>query len=241
MLSRDVIPNNQAITDIQILQKDLGKRSEPIKEPVFKPTPKAETKVSNNSKPKSKDKAIDELQAMLDKVSKKKPQKQVKTNEIVQRPKTVTSKTQPAQQQTTAKTTAQLAAEKRAKSDADLLAIQQALAARKARQTDDQNTIIAPSQNIGEVITNPAVVQRVKPNYPVSARRRNQQGTAIIRAEINRIGLVTFASVQQSSGHAMLDKSALKAVKKWIFQPVLRNGQAMNAIVDAPVTFSLHQ
>lgn len=43
----------------------------------------------------------------------------------------------------------------------------------------------------------------------------------------------------ESSGSASLDEAALSALRRWRFQPTLRNGQAVLAWVTVPVIFSL--
>lgn len=56
------------------------------------------------------------------------------------------------------------------------------------------------------------------PDYPPAARRRGLQGTVVILVVVDEHGDVTAASVQRSSGHALLDEAALAAVRRWRFQ-----------------------
>ena len=43
----------------------------------------------------------------------------------------------------------------------------------------------------------------------------------------------------ESSGYASLDEAALDALRRWRFQPALRDGQPIPAWVTVPVIFSL--
>jgi protein TonB len=45
--------------------------------------------------------------------------------------------------------------------------------------------------------------------------------------------------IEKSSGYEMLDNSALRAVKEWIFIPGRRNGVAIPSWVTVPIRFQL--
>jgi protein TonB len=55
--------------------------------------------------------------------------------------------------------------------------------------------------------------------YPLQARRMGWEGTVIVSFVIRKNGGVADAAVFKSSGHAVLDASALAAVKKLGPQP----------------------
>ena len=59
-----------------------------------------------------------------------------------------------------------------------------------------------------------------KPDYPVAARARHYTGSGvfIIRVPV-KSGRVTEARVAQSTGHPILDRAAVDALKKWRFKP----------------------
>lgn len=78
-----------------------------------------------------------------------------------------------------------------------------------------------------------------RPVYPDLARKRNQEGIARIRCQVNAGGMVTDASLAQSSGHKLLDEAALKTVRKWRFKPAMSNGTAVGGTVVVPVEFRL--
>jgi len=77
------------------------------------------------------------------------------------------------------------------------------------------------------------------PRYPRFARKRKYQGVVILKVFVNRDGRVGDAKVFKSSGYAILDKSAMKSVKKWEFEPGMRGDDKMEMWVRIPVRFQL--
>jgi protein TonB len=77
------------------------------------------------------------------------------------------------------------------------------------------------------------------PKYPYAARRRGIEGKVVIEAVVDRAGTVATAAVVVSSGHRLLDRAALSAVKRWIFHPARRRGRAVGATIAIPITFAL--
>lgn len=80
---------------------------------------------------------------------------------------------------------------------------------------------------------------KIEPKYPRKARQRGLEGTAIIQVAINIQGRVTKATIYKSSGHRLLDKAALKAVKQYRFEPHRVNGVAVAGTAEVPVRFEL--
>ena len=52
-------------------------------------------------------------------------------------------------------------------------------------------------------------------------------------------GHAEAVSVKHSSGHALLDDAAVRAVRAWEFEPARAGGQAVAAVVEVPVRFVL--
>ena len=77
------------------------------------------------------------------------------------------------------------------------------------------------------------------PVYPSIARRREYEGTVLLSVKILANGAVGDLSVKKSSGHSILDRAALKTVKKWKFQPASLLGIPFTMWVDVPVRFEL--
>jgi protein TonB len=77
------------------------------------------------------------------------------------------------------------------------------------------------------------------PAYPMSARRRGEQGTVTVRVFVTTEGLPGRVHVETASGSATLDAAALQAVKGWRFVPARQGGQPVEAWVLVPIVFRL--
>lgn len=78
-----------------------------------------------------------------------------------------------------------------------------------------------------------------KPPYPKSARRRGQEGTVLLRVLVLEDGKVGEIEIAGPSGYTVLDESALKAVKDWVFIPGKRAGKDTSSWVEVPIKFQL--
>jgi protein TonB len=78
-----------------------------------------------------------------------------------------------------------------------------------------------------------------KPNYPMEARSRRQQGRVLLRVQVSAAGTATAVDVVSSSGHPMLDQAARAAVQTWHFIPATRAGAAVPAQVEVPIEFRM--
>lgn len=80
---------------------------------------------------------------------------------------------------------------------------------------------------------------RSAPAYPAPSRRVGEEGTVVLRVELDESGHVTLARIHSSSGHSRLDEAALTAVRTWRCTPAQRNGQAVRAVALQPFKFVL--
>ncbi|MCW5202787.1 TonB family protein [Desulfobulbus sp. US4] len=78
------------------------------------------------------------------------------------------------------------------------------------------------------------------PEYPRMARRRGLEGVVTIEAKIDINGRVEELRLFAGSGHTILDKAALKAVRGWRFSPGTVGGRTQSMWVKVPVRFELH-
>lgn len=85
----------------------------------------------------------------------------------------------------------------------------------------------------------PAYGQRQDPQYPEFARRRDYQGTALLRVRVLEDGRVAAVQIKESSGYQILDGTAAKAVWTWRFTPALADGRPVASWVLVPITFRL--
>ena len=72
------------------------------------------------------------------------------------------------------------------------------------------------------------------------ARRRGLEGVVTIEAKVDPDGRVAELRLFAGSGHDILDKAALKAVRGWKFSPGTVGGRAQSMWVKVPVRFELH-
>ena len=85
----------------------------------------------------------------------------------------------------------------------------------------------------------PELLNEIRPRYPLTARRQGIEGTAELQAWINNSGRVDRVEILISSGHPVLDRAALKAVKKARFKPAEMDSRAVEGSVTISVRFQL--
>jgi protein TonB len=101
-------------------------------------------------------------------------------------------------------------------------------------------TVVA-SQTVAAVETPPAFLDNPHPIYPPLARQRGWEGDVLIKVSVDNQGKVVRADLKQSSGHRVLDKSALKQIRTWRFSPALKGNVGVAGEVTVPVHFRLRQ
>jgi protein TonB len=92
------------------------------------------------------------------------------------------------------------------------------------------------------VIVEPMIDPRIglsEPEYPVSEIRQQHQGTVWLSVEILPNGRVGQVRLDQSSGYAKLDDSAVREARKWRMQPGMQDGVAIAMWKRVPITFRL--
>jgi protein TonB len=75
--------------------------------------------------------------------------------------------------------------------------------------------------------------------YPPRAVDLSQEGTVIVRALVGPDGSADDIVVWRSSGYALLDAAALRAVRGWAFEPASVGGRRITAWVEVPVRFAI--
>lgn len=86
-----------------------------------------------------------------------------------------------------------------------------------------------------------AALNNPKPPYPLAARRLGVEGRVVLRVHVLADGRCAEVRIVRSSGHALLDESALSTVRRWRFVPATRAGTPVAASVDVPISFRLDQ
>lgn len=78
-----------------------------------------------------------------------------------------------------------------------------------------------------------------QPVYPMLARRMGWRGKVILNVEVLADGRCGGIRVFQSSGHRILDDTALDSVRNWRFIPARHAGKATSQWFKIPINFSL--
>ena len=78
------------------------------------------------------------------------------------------------------------------------------------------------------------------PVYPMSSRRKREQGVVRLRVQVGPDGAPLQVLLERTSGYRDLDAAALDVVKKrWRFAPAKQGDRAVAAWVIVPLEFSL--
>lgn len=78
------------------------------------------------------------------------------------------------------------------------------------------------------------------PAYPREALMNGVEGTVVLKVLVDVDGKPLSVEIERSSGNRKLDDAARRQVlRKWMFRPAIRNGQATQVYGIVPVNFSL--
>ncbi|NIP31509.1 MAG: TonB family protein [Candidatus Dadabacteria bacterium] len=78
-----------------------------------------------------------------------------------------------------------------------------------------------------------------KPYYPIIAQRRGYEGEVYLKVYVLDNGQVGELKLEKPSGYTVLDRSAVEAVKSWVFIPGMKNGIPVASWVTIPIIFQL--
>ena len=106
--------------------------------------------------------------------------------------------------------------------------------------------IVSASNGIGpanaqssDVDLKVAYLKNPKPPYPPLAVKMRLEGRVVLLAEVLPGGKAGRVSLDTSSGHDILDQSALQTVKQWQFTPARKDGAVVAQVVRIPINFNL--
>jgi len=78
------------------------------------------------------------------------------------------------------------------------------------------------------------------PRYPREPARLGQEGTVLLRVQVDASGNVIRVEIQQSSGVRQLDQAAQRHVQRhWRFHPAMQQGRPVAAWALVPIEFRL--
>ena len=81
------------------------------------------------------------------------------------------------------------------------------------------------------------LILRIQPDYPSLAQTGENPGEGRLRAMISREGAIE--NLQVLSGHPMLVRAAVEAVRQWRYRPYLLNGEPVEVETEVTVKFVL--
>lgn len=91
----------------------------------------------------------------------------------------------------------------------------------------------------GDNFSAPGIVHKVLPEYPAWARKTGAHGSAVYRVLIQQSGTVGDVVTMSSTIDPKLAINGAQALRRWVFTPVLRNGEPQETWVKITVQYKL--
>ena len=93
--------------------------------------------------------------------------------------------------------------------------------------SDKQLPCYSNENSVNNSVIKATVIKRAEPKYPINAAKMSQEGWVRLSFVIKEDGSVDLPIVEDSSGIKSFEKSAMKAVKTWKFDPATRAGKTI--------------
>ena len=100
-----------------------------------------------------------------------------------------------------------------------------------------QQSIEAPVLPLTPAHVDPNYLHRPNPVYPSHSKRLREEGTVVLRVNLDAQGIVLDITIEKSSRFHRLDQAALEAVKQWRFIPAKRGQVALPSTALVPIEF----
>jgi TonB family protein len=116
-----------------------------------------------------------------------------------------------------------------------------ALAESEARRAPQTGASAPPPgvHTVGGDVREPRLLKRVEPLYPPVAKAAKMQGPVYVQAIIARDGQVRDATVVGGAPFPVLREAALAAVRQWVYEPTVINGEPVEVQLSIQVNFRL--
>lgn len=106
------------------------------------------------------------------------------------------------------------------------------------------NAIVIPSPAVTHlprksIMMEGNLIHRVEPRYPPLAIQARIQGDVVLQAMISRSGMIE--NLQLVSGHPMLVRAAMDAVRQWRYRPYILNDEPIEVETQVTVKFVLNK
>ena len=90
-----------------------------------------------------------------------------------------------------------------------------------------------------EGFVEPVPIYQEKSEYPEYARRAQIEGIVVVRAQVDKAGIVVSTELVESV-HELLDNAALEAAAMWVFEPAREDCRSVESFTAIPFNFRLH-
>ena len=125
--------------------------------------------------------------------------------------------------------------------EAGVKELRQELAERERQRSDQEAGLREVQQSIAEMQRpqtdrKAKVIYRVEPEYTADAREKKIEGTVLLSLTIDHDGVPQNVQVKRSL-YPSLDQSAVDCVRKWRFEPAMKDGQPVSMFVTVEVYF----
>jgi protein TonB len=97
--------------------------------------------------------------------------------------------------------------------------------------------VAPPKVRVSSGVAQGLLIHQTKPVYPPLAMQARIQGTVLLQAVVAKDG--TVQDLRVVSGHPLLVKAALDAVKLWRYKPYRLNDQPVEVDTEIIVNFTL--
>lgn len=108
-----------------------------------------------------------------------------------------------------------------------------------SRTNEVTHSASKPHLRLGGDVLAAKLIQKVLPGYPPLARSARISGRVQLMSVIARDGSVQ--NLQVVSGHPLLVKAAVDAVRQWRYSPTMLNGEPVEVMAPIEVNFVLSQ
>lgn len=92
---------------------------------------------------------------------------------------------------------------------------------------------------LDEVDQAPVALNKLKPFYPFSAKRRGIEGEVVLELVINKDGKTEQVRVISSKPSGVFEKAAVAAVERWTFKAAVNDGEPVAVKRQVPIKFVL--
>ena len=92
---------------------------------------------------------------------------------------------------------------------------------------------------LSEVDTEPVAISKAAPRYHAVARQAKQEGDVVLNVLVDENGAVTEVEVLKGIEGSMLDDAAIRAIRKWTYQPATKDGVPVKVWAMEIISFRL--